>query len=221
MHVTLAQGEALPNSRAYLDGCSTITAFKSKKYLKGIKKQDAGIKINCSASTVITNLMGKYGSINASYIPEGIANIFLMHKLEKKNRITYDSWQGYYKVHTPSRGVKFFKDNQGLPYIDLDGLGQEAAITLLETAMAVEPKESKEGFINVQTVQENYEGYTKQEILKAKEARRAQGLIRNPSESNFRGMVRGNMIQNCPITSDDVTNMRAIFEPDLASIRGK
>jgi hypothetical protein len=34
-------------------------------------------------------------------------------------------------------------------------------------------------------------------------------------------MVRGNMIQNCPITSDDVTNPRAIFGPDLASIRGK
>jgi hypothetical protein len=92
---------------------------------------------------------------------------------------------------------------------------------LLETAMAVEPEESKEGFINVQTVRENYEGYTKREILKAKEARWAQGLIGNPSKSNFRGMVRGNMIQNCPITSDDVTNVRAIFGPDLASIRGK
>ena len=80
MHVTLAQGAVLPNNRAYLDGCSTITAFKSKKYLKGIKKQDAG-KINCNAGTLITNLMEKYGSINTWYIPEGIVNIFLMHKL--------------------------------------------------------------------------------------------------------------------------------------------
>jgi hypothetical protein len=123
MHVTLAQGAALPDNRAYLDGCSTVTAFKSKKYLKGIKKQDVAIKINCNAGTVITNLMGKYGSINVWYIPEGIANIFLMHELEKKYRITYDSWQGYYKMHTPSGGVKFFKDNQGLPYIKLDGSG--------------------------------------------------------------------------------------------------
>ncbi len=117
-----------------------------------------------------------------------------MHELAKKYRITYDSWQGYYEVHTPSGGVKFFNDNQGLPYIDLNGSGQEAAIMLLETAMTVEPKKSNEGLINVQTVRENYEGYTKQEILKAKEARRAQGLIGNPSKSNFRGMVRGNMV---------------------------
>jgi hypothetical protein len=76
MHVTLAQGAALPNNRAYLDGCSTVTAFKSKKYLKGIKKQDAGIKINCNTGTVITDLMGKYGSINGWYIPKGIVIFF-------------------------------------------------------------------------------------------------------------------------------------------------
>ncbi len=115
----------------------------------------------------------------------------------------------------------FFKDNQGLPYINLDGSGREAVIMLLETAMAVEPKESKEEFINVQTVRENCEGYTKREIFKTKEARRAQRLIGNPSESNFRGLVRGNMTQNCPITSDNVTNVQAIFGPDLASMRGK
>jgi hypothetical protein len=65
IHVTLAHGAALPDNRAHMDGCSTITAFKSKKYLKGIKKQDAGIKNNCNTNMVITNLMGKYGSINA------------------------------------------------------------------------------------------------------------------------------------------------------------
>ncbi len=48
MHVTLAQGATLPNNRVYLDVCSAVTEFKSKRYLKGIKKQDAGIKIKCN-----------------------------------------------------------------------------------------------------------------------------------------------------------------------------
>jgi hypothetical protein len=118
-------------------------------------------------------------------------------------------------------GVKFFKDNQGLPYINLYGPGQEAAIMLLETAIVVGPEESKEWFINMQTVRKNYEGYTKLKILKAKKVQRAQGLIGNPSKSNFKGMVRGNMIRNYPITSDKVTNTCTTFGPDLASIRGK
>ena len=29
------------------------------------------------------------------YVPEGIANIFLMNELEKTYRITYNSWEGY------------------------------------------------------------------------------------------------------------------------------
>ncbi len=76
MHMTLAQGALLPNYRAYLDGCSTVTAFKSKKYLKKVRECDDGIKINCNAGVVVMNFMGKYSLINAWYIPEGIANIF-------------------------------------------------------------------------------------------------------------------------------------------------
>jgi hypothetical protein len=106
MLVTLAQGALLPNNRAYLDGCSTVTAFKSKKYLKEVREHDGGIKINCNAGLVVKNLMGKYRSINAWYIPEGIANIFSMHELEKKHWIMYISWEGFNAVHTTSGPVK-------------------------------------------------------------------------------------------------------------------
>jgi hypothetical protein len=30
-------------------------------------------------------------------------------------RITYDSWEGFYVVHTPRGEVHFHKDKQGLP----------------------------------------------------------------------------------------------------------
>ncbi len=84
---------------------------------------------------------------------------------------------------------------------------------LLETVIAVGHEESKEGLTNMQTVRKNYEGYTKREILKTKEARRAQGLIVNLSESNFKEIVRGNMIQNCPITLNN--SLMRTPSPDL------
>jgi len=34
-------------------------------------------------------------------------------------------------------------------------------------------------------------------------------------------MVSSNMIENCPISTSDVSNARAIFGPDLPSVRGK
>ncbi len=73
----------------------------------------------------------------------------------------------------------------------------------------------------VQTVRANYEGYTKREVLKVKEARQAQAMLGNPSEKDFKGMVSNNLIANCPVTSSDVTNTRSIFGPDLPSLRGK
>ena len=82
LHVTLAQGGALPDDRAYLDRCSTVTAFKSDKHLKIIKTVKGGVKLNCNVGTVATNLRGTYEGIKVWYLPDGIANIFLMHELE-------------------------------------------------------------------------------------------------------------------------------------------
>ncbi len=124
--MSMLQGDALPNNRAYLDGCSTVTAFKTDKYLQGIKTVRNGIRINCNAGVMMTNELGSFG------IPNGIANIFLMHELEKHYRITYASWEGYYQVHTPRGTGKFHKDEQGLPYIDLDRSAQEAALMLVQ-----------------------------------------------------------------------------------------
>ena len=100
LNVSMLQGNARPNNRTYLNGCSTVTAFRSDKYLKGIKAVRNRIKINCNPGTVTTNKMGSFGWLNVWYIPNKIANIFSMHELEKHYRITYNSWEGFYQVHT-------------------------------------------------------------------------------------------------------------------------
>ena len=60
----------------------------------------------------------------------------------------------------------------------------------------------------------NYEGYMKREVLKAKEACRAQAMMGNPSEGDYKGMVSHNLMPNCPVTSSNITNAKAIFGPD-------
>ena len=72
----------------------------------------------------------------------------------------------------------------------------------------------------VLTVQQNYKKLTKKEVLQAKEVRCTMGLIGNPSETDFKGMVSNNMIKNCPVTTTDITNAHTIVRPDLASMRG-
>jgi hypothetical protein len=58
LNVTFVQGAALPENRAYLDGCLTVMAFKTDKYLKEIKTSLNTMIINCNAGAVNTNQMG-------------------------------------------------------------------------------------------------------------------------------------------------------------------
>jgi hypothetical protein len=109
MHVSFSQGGELPDDRAYLDGCSTVMAFKNKKFLENLHQVKGGIKINCNAREVTTDVKGEFGGLSVWYLPDGIANIFSMHELEKLYRITYDSWEGFYVVHTPRGEVHFHK----------------------------------------------------------------------------------------------------------------
>jgi hypothetical protein len=78
------------------------------------------VKINCNAGAISTNKRGEYENLKVWYLPDGTANIILMHELESLYRITYDSWAGYYVVHTPKGEMRFYKDKQGLPYLDLE-----------------------------------------------------------------------------------------------------
>jgi hypothetical protein len=224
LHVSLTQGGDLPDDRAYLDGCLTVMTFKNKRFLKEIRTVEGGIKINCNAGAVTTNKKGNFGRLNVWYLPDGIADIFSMHELKKMYRITYDSWEGFYVVHTPRGKVYFHKDEQGLPYIDLTESGHEAARMLLQMAKDTKTDDNravKVGANFVQMVCGNYEGCTKQEILQAKEAHRGQAMLGNPSEKDYQGLVSRNLINNCPFSSSNVSNARAIFGPDLASVRGK
>ncbi len=58
VHMSFNQGGELPDNRAYLDGCSTVTAFKNGKFLSDIHSVREGIKINCNAGAVTTNKGG-------------------------------------------------------------------------------------------------------------------------------------------------------------------
>ncbi len=81
--------------------------------------------------------------------------------------------------------------------------------------------EESNNLVMANNVRKNFEGFTKHEIKIAQEARRLQGMIGNPTDREFTGMVREKLIANCPVTAHDVQNANQNFGPDLANLRGK
>ena len=75
----------------------------------------------------------------------------------------------------------------------------------------------------VETVRDNYKGFTKQDVKKAVLAHKAQAMVGSPSERHFAELVSKNCtaLKTIPVTCSDLTNARAIFGPDLSGVRGK
>jgi hypothetical protein len=151
--------------------------------------------------------VGNLGAISQVWVNEGgIANIVLLKVLEKVWRTTYDSHRGmnagHHVIHMDKGDIKVGNNKKGMPYPNLKEVEAEVALSLL------------------QTIRGNMEGFPKQEVDKARAAREAQAMVGYPTDRNFLGMVRANMIPNCPITPTAGKNANVIFSPDLAGVRG-
>jgi hypothetical protein len=149
---------------------------------------------------------GNLGVVDKVWVNEGgVATIIPLMALAKIWRVTYDSTlnDGKFVVWTDKGKIVLDNNDGGMPYIDLTTLEGEVALSL------------------VQTVRGNAEGYTKREVNEAREARKAQAMVGHPTDREWLGMVRANIIKNCPITDKAVINAQRIFGPELAGVRGR
>jgi hypothetical protein len=120
----------------------------------------------------------------------------------------------FFKVHT-STGVLEFKPTQnGLHALDL-------ASTPAAAHVLVTSSQPSDEHLHVNTVCENFEGLTRRQVQRATDARHLMQMVASPTEHNFQSMVCLNLLKNCLVTHDDVTNAHKIFGPNLANIRGK
>ncbi len=85
-------------------------------------------------------------------------------------------------MHTNEGIVEFKPSARGLHYHDVSDASSNIELMLVNTA------------------RENFEGYSRREFEKAKKARCIQGMIANPTKREFAGMVREQLLINCPVT---------------------
>ncbi len=189
----------------HIDNQSTVNQIANPSLLANIRKAKSLITVHCNNGSLYKNLEGDLGGITMYHNPYGIANTLSMESTKAKHRVTYDSWDcdGVFKVHTKEGIVEFEPSEKRLHYHD-----------------TLEDNSNFECML-VNTVRDNFEGHTKRNIAKAKEAQRLQGMMGNPTDNEFKGMVHERLITNCPVTVQDVENANNIFGPDLANLREK
>ena len=207
-----------------LDTGSTISAtIMNPDLITNIKPSKTTLAMATNAGTkkmdVEGNIIG-YGS--AWFDSTQMANIFGFSHMADKYRIQYDNTNGddTFKVHTETGIVQFKRTNEGLyAYKPTENYLEQVA----ETKNMTPPTTPGAMQINnmVTTVKENRMGYTERQFKDAKRARQLYHNIGCPTVENFKQLLRQNIIEDCPVTIDDVNIAEKIFGPDVGAMKGK
>jgi hypothetical protein len=72
-------------------------------------------------------------------------------------------------------------------------------------------------------VRKKYEGFTREQVIAATEARNTMAMMGHPSEAAFMKHVVSSspVIKNCQVTLADVSNAKIIFGPERGNVKGK
>ena len=119
MYCQKALFQAEDDDVVYLDSCTTSSTFVGEHNLTDVQDVKKGIAVQCNAGKVKTNRRGNFGSLKIWAMREGIANVLSLGEIIKKYRVTYDSLDGYFVVHTPRGKVHFVLDEHGMPALNL------------------------------------------------------------------------------------------------------
>jgi hypothetical protein len=184
---------------------STVDQVANLALLKNIRKAASAVTMHCNAGSASTNLEGNLGNLTVKCNPHSISNVVSLDETKQCHRVTYDSWDkdGVFQVHTDGGIVEFKPSSCGLHYHDVSDTSSNMELML------------------VNTVRENFEGYTRQDVKRAREAQHIQEMIPNPTKREFVGMVHEKLLTNCPVTVCSLDNANQTFEPNLANLRGK
>jgi hypothetical protein len=163
-----------------------------------------------------TSTVADFGTNEVYLNPDSIANVLSLYLLGKKHHITYDSQDcgSVFKAHTSIGVLEFKRTQNGLHALNLPS-------TPAAAHMLVTPPQPSDEHLHVNTVRENFEGFTHCQVQRATDACHLMQMVASPTEHNFQSMVHLILLKDYPVTHDNVTNAHKIFGPDLANIKGK
>lgn len=206
------EGKGLSREWLLLDSQSSTDMFCNREYLRDVRAAARPTTIHCNAGSTVCKKEGifsteEFGDIPVKYHPVGICNVISLKTMKTLFPISYiskpnDPEAATFQVMTPKGIIEFKPCSKGLHYLDLSSTTQTAEM-------------------HVQTVQHNFEGFSRNQVLQAIKARKLQAMLGSPAKADYEGMVRGKLLDDCPIDVADIRNAHTIFGPDLAGLRGR
>ena len=187
-----------------LDSQSTMDLFCNPQLVTKITKASTKMRLKSNGGTMNVHHKACIEGYKTDvwFSKDAITNIIALKNLKQQYRVTYDSRDSKFIVHrgTENKPDMEFKEHEsGLHYFDPSDLD----------------------LIFVMTVSGNKKGFTKREIEGAERARALYINLVYPSKKDFRWMVKGNQIMDCPVTAHDVDVAKQIWGKNVHGLQGK
>ena len=197
-----------------LDSGTTVSLFCNEDLVNDIRGSKDILNLTTNAgSKLIRKEATVQGFGTVKFDEDSIANIFGLHDLTSRYRVTFDSAkENAFLVETEDGVVKFEANGRGL-YL------YQPSNMYLDSVR--KDKEEETGESHLQTIRENRKGFNQREYDRALQARRLMHIVGAPTTDNLKSMLRQNVINNCPITTRDVDNAEKIFGKDISTLKGK
>ena len=241
---SFATGESGIDSDCLLldNECSKGVLNNPKLFIPGtIKKLDEPIVLNGVTGSNLIHYEGDtllFGTL--LYDPNSPCQILSEYDVGKRYSIEYKSTE-YYKVHLPEGRILTFKANDKTrmyiyrlteddinnwsagPIPDLvpdtdDEDDDDDECVAAYTAVVSNTSESSNAFL---TMKETEMQYTKQQVLRAKEAIALQEKLGFASDRDVHEAISHGSVTNLPVTNTDFHNARKIYGPSVAILKGK
>eukprot|EP00956_Cyclotella_meneghiniana_P028301 scaffold65295_cov71-Cyclotella_meneghiniana.AAC.14 len=204
--------------KLFLDSCATHNVMFAPEFLTDIFSDGVALRQNCNAGSKLTQLKGAWMGWEFWLNTSGIANLLSWPTAIKLGcKIVYkdETWQ----VYTPSGYVlSFYPDTgvcAGMPFLDMSRLKDHLRIASKDELHQV-------GIVMIETVRNNYEGFTKEQVERAKAARDALAMMAHPRADRVNQVVSStSAVRNWPFNAKDLANGELIFGPDRGALRGK
>src|SRR5210317_1230746 len=190
----------MTESTICLDSRSTLNAVREAGLCRNLHKSDKPIIMQTNAGNKELNTVGELPGLKSEVWidPTCKVNVLSLSGLTDQYRVTFDSSvDDAFIVHDKYNKIRFGRTQEGLY-----GRNFEKKINV------------------VQQVDENIECFSRSEVEKAKQARKLYHMVGAPTMENFKLMIKGNMIKNCPITVTDMDVSKKIWGKDILRLKG-
>ena len=152
--------------KLYLDSCATYHSTFVDWCLENVHDVSMHLTGHCNAGTTTCKQKGYYGVFKMWLNKNGIANLLSIPQLEQDGFVIDYNTKRNWTVTTPQgKDIVFKKDTglcEGMSYINM--------------------REHQEGVAMLETVRNNFEGYTKKQVENAILARKMKAMVAHPQD---------------------------------------